>query len=229
MIFDGMMQVFKYGEIVKTDMTEAEKAEETAQFFASVAAEFDSEINFTYCTEFIVGRDPEVTTEPNELRLFLETLGDCVVVVDDEEIIKVHVHTEQPGVALTKALEFGSLLTVKIENMKEQHKKAAELNNANRAAYEAAQASKEEKETLKPVSPEEELGFGCQRRPDDEPQHGGHCRSRSCHPGKDGFRTAEQQKHHPCGRTGRAARHRPQDYRRTDPHHSAGSLRTLKL
>ena len=159
MIFDGMMQVFKYGEIVKTDMTEAEKAEETAQFFASVAAEFDSEINFTYCTEFIVGRDPEVTTEPNELRLFLETLGDCVVVVDDEEIIKVHVHTEQPGVALTKALEFGSLLTVKIENMKEQHKKAAELNNANRAAYEAAQASKEEKETLKPVSPEEELGF----------------------------------------------------------------------
>lgn len=58
--------------------------------------------------------------------------------VDDEEIIKVHVHTEQPGVALTKALEFGSLLTVKIENMKEQHKKAAELNNANRAAYEAA-------------------------------------------------------------------------------------------
>lgn len=104
-------------------MTEAEKAEETAQFFASVAAEFDSEINFTYCTEFIVGRDPEVTTEPNELRLFLETLGDCVVVVDDEEIIKVHVHTEQPGVALTKALEFGSLLTVKIENMKEQHKK----------------------------------------------------------------------------------------------------------
>ena len=159
MIFDGMMQVFKYGEIVKTDMTEAEKAEETAQFFASVAAEFDSEINFTYCTEFIVGRDPEVTTEPNELRLFLETLGDCVVVVDDEEIIKVHVHTEQPGVALTKALEFGSLLTVKIENMKEQHKKAAELNNANRAAYEATQASKEEKETLKPVSPEEELGF----------------------------------------------------------------------
>lgn len=124
MIFDGMMQVFKYGEIVKTDMTEAEKAEETAQFFASVAAEFDSEINFTYCTEFIVGRDPEVTTEPNELRLFLETLGDCVVVVDDEEIIKVHVHTEQPGVALTKALEFGSLLTVKIENMKEQHKKS---------------------------------------------------------------------------------------------------------
>ena len=99
------------------------------------------EITFGYCTEFIVGRNPEVTTEPNELRLFLETLGDCVVVVDDEEIIKVHVHTEQPGVALTKALEFGSLLTVKIENMKEQHKKAAELNNANRAAYEADSTS----------------------------------------------------------------------------------------
>ena len=81
MIFDGMMRVFKYGEIVETEMSEEEKAAETAEFFRSVAAEFDSEINFTYCTEFIIGRDPEITTDPNELRLFLETIGDCVVVV----------------------------------------------------------------------------------------------------------------------------------------------------
>ena len=154
-VLEAMLLALRGEDVVVPKNGESAEVKESADF-----SEFaDEDITFTYCTEFIVGRDPEVTTEPNELRLFLETLGDCVVVVDDEEIIKVHVHTEQPGVALTKALEFGSLLTVKIENMKEQHKKAAELNNANRAAYEAAQASKEEKETLKPVSPEEELGF----------------------------------------------------------------------
>ena len=158
MIFDGMMRVFKYGEIVETEMSEEEKAAETAEFFRSVAAEFDSEINFTYCTEFIIGRDPEITTDPNELRLFLETIGDCVVVVDDEEIIKVHVHTEQPGDALTRALQFGALLTVKIENMKEQHRKAAEQNEKNRAAFES-KAEAPEKLALEPAEPTEEIGF----------------------------------------------------------------------
>ena len=158
MIFDGMMRVFKYGEIVETEMSEEEKAAETAEFFRSVAAEFDSEINFTYCTEFIIGRDPEITTDPNELRLFLETIGDCVVVVDDEEIIKVHVHTEQPGDALTRALQFGALLTVKIENMKEQHRKAAEQNEKNRAAFES-KAEAPEKPALEPAEPTEEIGF----------------------------------------------------------------------
>ena len=158
MILDGMMSVFKNGEIIQTGMTEEERAADNAEFFASVAAEFDSEITFTYCTEFIVGRDPEVKTEPNELRMFLETIGDCVVVVDDEEIIKVHVHTEQPGDALTKALTFGSLLTVKIENMREQHRKAAEQNEAERAAFEAKNAEAE-KPALEPVEPEEEIGF----------------------------------------------------------------------
>lgn len=160
MIFDGMMRVFKYGEIVQTEMSAEEKAAETAEFFASVAAEFDSEINFTYCTEFIVGRDPEITTEPNELRLFLETIGDCVVVVDDEEIIKVHVHTEQPGDALTKALEFGALLTVKVENMKEQHRKAAEQNEANRAAFEENRAGAKEAASAPEIAePTEDIGF----------------------------------------------------------------------
>ena len=160
MIFDGMMRVFKYGEIVQTEMSAEEKAAETAEFFASVAAEFDSEINFTYCTEFIVGRDPEITTEPNELRLFLETIGDCVVIVDDEEIIKVHVHTEQPGDALTKALEFGALLTVKVENMKEQHRKAAEQNEANRAAFEENRAGAKEAASAPEIAePTEDIGF----------------------------------------------------------------------
>lgn len=155
MIFDGMQSVFKNGEIIQTGMSEEERAADNEEFFASVAAEFDSVINFTYCTEFIVGRDPENASDPNELRLFLETIGDCVVVVDDEEIIKVHVHTEQPGDALTKALKFGSLLTVKVENMKEQHKKAAEQNEAEKAAH-SAKTEKKPTEVLEPV---EDFGF----------------------------------------------------------------------
>ncbi len=160
LIFEGMLSVFRSGIIIEAGLTEEERAQDTAEFFRNVAAEFDSEINFTYCTEFIVGRDPEITTDPLELRLFLETIGDCVVVVDDEEIIKTHVHTEQPGDALQKALEFGQLLTVKIENMKEQHRKAAEANEAAKAAQAAAQKKAEpEKETPEPVEPTEEMGF----------------------------------------------------------------------
>ena len=91
------------------------------------------------------------TKDPAELRAFLETMGDCVLVVDDEEIIKVHVHTEDPGNALEAGLAFGQLLTVKIENMKEQHRKAAEENLKS--------ASPKETEELQPVDPVNDVGF----------------------------------------------------------------------
>lgn len=83
-------------------------------------SEFDTgEITFGYCTEFIVAR--ENNKSPELLRSFLNNLGDCVVVVDDDEIIKVHVHTNVPGEVLTEALTYGPLQTVKIENMRNQH------------------------------------------------------------------------------------------------------------
>ena len=152
-IFEGMMSYFADNIIVELKEDNNTKSDLSDDEFRSAAAEFDDDITFTYCTEFIVGRDESVTTEPNDLRLFLETIGDCVVVVDDEEIIKVHVHTEQPGDALTKALEFGQLLTVKIENMKEQHKKAKEENEGRKPAPKA------EKEKLTSCEPTEEIGF----------------------------------------------------------------------
>ena len=157
LIFEGMLSVFRSGIVLECGLTEEEKAEETAEFFRNVAAEFDSEINFTYCTEFIVGRDPEIQKDPLELRLFLETIGDCVVVVDDDEIIKTHVHTENPGDALQAALQYGQLLTVKIENMKEQHRKAAEENEAAKASVQAK--PQEERKHLEPQEPTEEVGF----------------------------------------------------------------------
>ncbi len=145
-----MLSVFKDNIMIANDVeSPAEKTSES-EFFRNAAAEFDQTINFTYCTEFIVGRDEECEKDPQELRTFLETIGDCVVVVDDEEIIKVHVHTENPGDALQEALTFGSLLTVKIENMKEQHRKAAEANEEAKAKAASP---------LAPADPVEEIGF----------------------------------------------------------------------
>ena len=148
-IFEGMLAYFQDGTVIEYEDNGNDEPE--MDEFASAAAEFDDDITFTYCTEFIVGRDVEIATDPNELRLFLETIGDCVVVVSDEEIIKVHVHTEQPGVALTKGLEFGQLLTVKVENMKEQHKQAKADNDAKKA--------KQKKVKLEVAEPTEDIGF----------------------------------------------------------------------
>lgn len=156
LIFEGMLSLLRDGEMVETVLTPEEKQAETEAFFRNAAAEFDQVINFTYCTEFIVGRDPECTKDPDELRSYLMTIGDCVVVVDDDEIIKTHVHTEAPGNALQKALEYGQLLTVKIENMKEQHRKAAEANEQAKAA---APAPKEEKAAPERVEPTDDFGF----------------------------------------------------------------------
>jgi len=87
------------------------------------AADFDSfdteDITFSYCTEFIIDREND--RDPEEFRAFLSELGDSLVLVDDDEIIKVHVHTNDPGKALSKAIEYGSFVTVKIENMRLQH------------------------------------------------------------------------------------------------------------
>ncbi len=79
----------------------------------------DEDIAFTYCTEFIISREND--KDPEALRSFLSELGDSLVLVDDDEIIKVHVHTNDPGTALHEAVSYGSFVTVKIENMRLQH------------------------------------------------------------------------------------------------------------
>ncbi|MDO5123670.1 MAG: DAK2 domain-containing protein [Eubacteriales bacterium] len=148
-IFEGMRSYIRDGVMIELAAESESKAGSENDEFRSAAAEFDEVINFTYCTEFIVGRDAEIDTDPLELRAFLETIGDCVVVVDDEEIIKVHVHTENPGNALQKGLEFGQLLTVKVENMRQQHEQAKKDNEKKQP----------KKVKLEPVEPTEEVGF----------------------------------------------------------------------
>lgn len=79
------------------------------------------DITFGYCTEFIVDRKKEVLYDELSMREYLETIGDSIVAVSDDTFIKIHVHTDNPGLALQKGLEFGALTSIKIENMREQH------------------------------------------------------------------------------------------------------------
>ena len=152
-IFEGMLSVFRDGVVIEcTD--ENEENEDDFDAFRSAAAEFDEVINFTYCTEFIVERDHSTELQPQNLRSYLETIGDCVVVVDDDEIIKVHVHTEQPGDALKAGLQYGQFLTVKVENMRKQHENAKIENEKKKA-----EVTEEKAEKLPVAEPTEDYGF----------------------------------------------------------------------
>ena len=150
-IFEGMLSLLRDGVMINIDAPVEVKKENTDDFFKNAAAEFDSEINFTYCTEFIVGKNDNATADSvAELRAYLEGIGDCVVVVEDDDIIKTHVHTENPGLALETALKYGQLLTVKVENMREQHRIAAEKHEQELKLLE---------ESPEPAEPEKECGF----------------------------------------------------------------------
>lgn len=155
LILKGMLSVFKDGVVIKAEGAAVEDTEEESES-RNAAGEFETEITFTYCTEFIVNRNPECEKEPNDLRMFLETIGDCVVVVDDEEIIKVHVHTDHPGNAIENALTFGALVHLKIENMRDQHERAK--HDAEQAKKKPAKSA-DRKETYTPVEPTKPVGF----------------------------------------------------------------------
>lgn len=138
-IFEAMRDIFHGGEIIKSETAAAKITVET---FADTVGQFDQEIHFTYCTEMLITKAKD-SDDPSKLRAYLETIGDCVVVVDDEEIIKVHVHTNDPGLAIQKGLEFGYVNLPKIENMKLQHQ----------------QRQKESEQSFVPAKPEKQYGF----------------------------------------------------------------------
>lgn len=141
-ILKGMASVICGGVMISAkEETATEKAVVT-----NAAGTFETDIEFTYCTEFIVVKN-DVNKDATKLRAFLESIGDCVVVVDDDSIIKVHVHTEHPGKALEEGILYGSLINLKIENMKEQHKGAA------------AKAEMQKKQKLAPAEPVKDFGF----------------------------------------------------------------------
>ena len=112
---EAMLSALRGEDVVVPEGMADVEVKEAANF-----DDFDTEdITFTYCTEFIIQRENDL--DPEKLRDFLSGLGDSLVLVDDDEIIKVHVHTNDPGKALHEAMDYGSFVTVKIENMRLQH------------------------------------------------------------------------------------------------------------
>lgn len=112
---EAMLSSLQGEDVVVPESGEAAAVKDAADF-----ADFDTgDITFAYCTEFIIDREND--KDPEALRAFLSELGDSLVLVDDDEIIKVHVHTNDPGKALSEAVTYGSFVTVKIENMRLQH------------------------------------------------------------------------------------------------------------
>ena len=151
-IWEGMKAVIDGGAVIESEDEAQKVPEKRAQ---GIAAEFDEgEITFTYCTEFIVNKE-DLNADPRGLRAYLESIGDCVVVVDDEEIIKCHVHTNDPGNAIQAALKLGYLTNMKIDNMREQHG-----HSGNSAAELAAAEMGEEVPEFPYAAVEEENEFG---------------------------------------------------------------------
>ena len=112
---EAMLSALRGEDIVAPEGSQTVEVKEQASF-----DDFNTEdITFAYCTEFIISREND--NDPEKLREFLSSLGDSLVLVDDDEIIKVHVHTNDPGKALHEAMDYGSFVTVKIENMRLQH------------------------------------------------------------------------------------------------------------
>ena len=114
-VLEAMLSSMQGEDVVIPEGYASGESKEQADF-----SDFNEEdITFTYCTEFIIDREND--KDPEALRAFLDSLGDSLVLVEDEEIIKVHVHTNDPGKALHEAMDYGSFITVKIENMRLQH------------------------------------------------------------------------------------------------------------
>ena len=116
-----------------------------------------ADIKFGYCTEFIIMSEKEFTTKDEaDFKHYLEGLGDCIVVVADDEIVKVHVHTNDPGLAIQKALTYGQLTSMKIDNMREEHHERV-IENATQIANREKEAEKEAKKAAN--EPKKKDGF----------------------------------------------------------------------
>ena len=142
LIFEGIQSVFENNAIVQPIDNEIKEEKQSDK---STVATADEEIKFGYCSEFLIEKEKSAKEkDPLKLRAYLESIGDCVVVVDDNDIIKVHVHSNCPGDVIQSALKYGQLINIKIDNMRYQHRNAEEGKKADEA---------------KIVEPENEYGF----------------------------------------------------------------------
>ncbi len=118
----------------------------------------EADIRFGYCTEFIIMTEQEFSEQDGEtFKAYLESIGDSIVCVADEDVVKVHVHTNDPGLAIQKALTYGQLSRMKIDNMREEHQEKL-IRDAEKIAAEQAEAAKK-KEQKAPSEPRKSVGF----------------------------------------------------------------------
>lgn len=160
----GLMQVLKgaYDAFLGKEIDFSIETSVSKVSTAATAEDIDTaDIKFGYCTEFIIMLEKEYNVDKeHEFKAYLESIGDSIVVVSDDDIVKVHVHTNDPGLAIQKALTFGSLTKMKIDNMREEHQEKL-IKDAEKVA---AQQKKEEEaaKTAKvdtPLEPGKPVGF----------------------------------------------------------------------
>lgn len=146
LIFQGFESVFGHNAIVQA--LDGSAVVPVSVPDKSTVAEASDDIEFGYCSEFLIEKSADANEkDPLRLRAFLESIGDCVVVVDDSDIIKVHVHSNEPGNVIQAALKYGQLINIKIDNMRYQHR------NANEGVKEG------EMPVMPKAEPENEYGF----------------------------------------------------------------------
>jgi len=149
-VLRGALDAF-LGKEIDYSAFEAPKASSVVK----ISAETEAEIKFGYCTEFIIMVDKEFTDEDEmNFKAFLESIGDSIVCVADDDIVKIHVHTNHPGQAIEQALTYGALSRLKIDNMREEHEEKL-IKDASKLAAQQA----EEELAKKKAEPKKEMGF----------------------------------------------------------------------
>lgn len=150
-ILEGMLSVIEDGKTVEPIETLDKK--DNAKSDKSVVAAASGDIKFGYCSEFLINKEKDAQSNAAALKAYLESIGDCVVVVEDDDIIKVHVHSNEPGNVIQAALKCGPLTNIKIDNMRFQHR------NAERGTENAKEEIKPSEQAQVPVEPTKDYGF----------------------------------------------------------------------
>ena len=150
-ILEGMLSVIEDGKTVEPIETLDKK--DNAKSDKSVVAAASGDIKFGYCSEFLINKEKDAQSNAAALKAYLESIGDCVVVVEDDDIIKVHVHSNEPGNVIQAALKCGPLTNIKIDNMRFQHR------NADRGTENAKEEIKPSEQAQAPVEPTKDYGF----------------------------------------------------------------------
>lgn len=154
----GLMQVMKgaldglMGKEVDLSVPAASASGDTGVKSAAGASDIDTaDIRFGYCTEFIINVEKHYDDDTEcQFKAYLESIGDSIVVVSDDDVVKVHVHTNDPGLAIQRALTYGSLSRMKIDNMREEHQERL-IQNAEKVAAEQRSQEKEQEQQAETV------------------------------------------------------------------------------